>query len=210
MTVIGVVADTHINGLKDDAAMLYAPYWAFTPWTVSFLVRSSQPGETLIPEIRNALWQIDPQVTIPALKPLDEQVNDSVATERFQTIVLSGFGAMALLLAVLGIYGVLAYSVSLRQQEFGIRIALGSGKSTLVGLVLRQAAYPVLLGAGVGLVIALIAMRWVRSLLYQTPAMDPLAIGGSIVLLLAAAAVAAIVPARRAASTDPMRALRMD
>jgi predicted permease len=210
VTVIGVVADTHINGLKDDAAMLYAPYWAFTPWTVSFLVRSSQPGETLIPEIRNALWQIDPQVTIPALKPLDEQVNDSVATERFQTIVLSGFGAAALLLALLGIYGVLAYSVSLRQQEFGIRIALGSGKSTLVGLVLRQAAYPVLLGAGVGLVIALIAMRWVRSLLYQTPAMDPLAIGGSIVLLLAAAAVAAIVPARRAASTDPMRALRME
>ncbi|MGA2251572.1 FtsX-like permease family protein, partial [Terracidiphilus sp.] len=97
-----------------------------------------------------------------------------------------------------------------RQQEFGIRIALGSDKGTLVGLVLRQAAYPVLLGAGAGLVIALAAMRWVRSMLYQTPVMDPMAIGGSILLLLAAAAVAAIVPARRAASVDPMRALRME
>ena len=111
---------------------------------------------------------------------------------------------------MLGVYGVLAYSVSLRRQEFGIRIALGSGKSALIGLVLRQAAYPVLLGAGVGLAMALMALRWVRSLLYQTPVMDPLAVGGSVLLLLVAAAIAAIVPARRAASTDPMRALRME
>jgi predicted permease len=210
VTVIGVVADAHINGLKDDAAMLYAPYWAFTPWTVSFLVRSSQPGNALIPEMRSALWQIDPQVTIPVLKSLDDQVGDSVATERFQTIVLSCFGVAALLLALLGVYGVLAYSVSLRQQEFGIRIALGSGKGTLVGLVLRQAAYPVLLGAGIGLMIALVATHWIQSVLYETPAMDPIAIGGSILLLLAAAAVAAVVPARRAASVDPMRTLRME
>jgi ABC-type antimicrobial peptide transport system permease subunit len=108
------------------------------------------------------------------------------------------------------VYGVLAYSVSLRQQEFGIRIALGSGKNALIGLMLRQAAYPVLLGAGIGLTMAMIVLRWVRSLLYQTPVMDPLAIGGSVLLLLAAAAIAAIVPARRAASTDPMRALRME
>jgi ABC-type antimicrobial peptide transport system permease subunit len=133
-----------------------------------------------------------------------------VATERFQTIVLSCFGAAALLLALLGVYGVLAYSVSLRQQEFGIRIALGSGKGTLVGLVLRQAAYPVLLGAGIGLMIALVATHWIQSVLYETPAMDPIAIGGSILLLLTAAAVAAVVPARRAASVDPMRALRME
>ena len=210
VTIVGVVADARINGLKDDAAMVYVPYWNFVPWSISFLVRSSQPGSVLIPEMRNALWQIDPQVTIPTLKSLDDQVSDSVATERFQTIVLSSFGAAALLLALLGVYGVLAYSVSLRQQEFGIRIALGSSKGTLVGLVLRQAAYPVLLGAGVGLTIALAAMRWVRSLLYQAPAMDPIAIGGSILLLLAAAAVAAIVPARRAASVDPMRALRAE
>jgi ABC-type antimicrobial peptide transport system permease subunit len=115
-----------------------------------------------------------------------------------------------LCLALLGVYGVLAYSVSLRRREFGIRIALGSGKNALIGLVLRQAAQSVLLGTGAGLAMALIALRWVRSLLYQTPVMDPLAVGGSVLLLLVAAAIAAIVPARRAASTDPMRALRME
>jgi predicted permease len=209
-TVIGVVADARINGLKDNAAMVYLPYWAFTPVTLSYLVRSAQPSDALIPEIRRAIWQIDPQVAIPTLKSMDEQVSDSVTTDRFQAMVLTGFGAAALLLAVLGVYGVLAYSVSLRQKEFGIRIALGSDKNALIGLMLRQAAYPVLLGAGVGLTMAVIALRWVRSLLYQTPVMDPLAIGGSVLLLLAAAAIAAIVPARRAASTDPMRALRME
>ncbi len=210
ITVIGIVADARINGLKDNAAMVYLPYWAYTPWTLSFLVRSSQPSDALIPEMRRAIWQIDPQVAIPTLKSMDEQVSDSVATDRFQAMLLSGFGAAALCLALLGVYGVLVYSVSLRRQEFGIRIALGSGKSALIGLVLRQAAYPVLLGTGVGLTIALIALRWVRSLLYQTPVMDPLAVGGSVLLLLVAASVAAIVPARRAASTDPMRALRME
>jgi predicted permease len=210
ITVIGVVADAHVNGLKDNAAMVYLPYWAFTPWTLSFLVRSSQPSEALIPEIRRTIWQIDPQIAIPILKSMDDQVSDSVASERFQAIVLTGFGAAALLLALLGVYGVMAYSVSLRQQEFGLRIALGSGKAALMRLVLRQAAYPVFLGAGVGLAFASVALRWVRSLLYQTPMMDPLAIGGSLLLLLVAAALAAALPARRAASIDPMKALRTD
>jgi predicted permease len=210
VTIIGVVADTRINGLKDDAAMVYLPYWAYTPLTLSFLVRSSQSSDALIPEMRRAIWQIDPQVAIPKLKSMDDQVSDSVAGDRFQAMVLSGFGLAALFLALLGVYGVLAYSVTLRRQEFGIRIALGSGKSAMIGLVLRQAAYPVLLGTAVGLMMALIALRWVRSLLYQTPVMDPLALGGSILLLLVAATIAAIVPARRAASTDPMRVLRMD
>jgi predicted permease len=210
ITIVGVVADTRINGLKDDAAMIYLPYWAYTPVTLSFLVRSSQSSDALIPEMRRALWQIDPQVAIPTLKSMDDQVSDSVAGDRFQAIVLSGFGVSALFLALLGVYGVLAYSVTLRRQEFGIRIALGSGKSAMIGLVMRQAAYPVLLGTGVGLMMALIALRWVRSLLYQTPVMDPIAVGGSILLLLVAATIAAVVPARRAASTDPMQVLKME
>ncbi|MGA2536244.1 MAG: ABC transporter permease [Terracidiphilus sp.] len=210
ITVIGVVADARINGLKDDAAMVYLPYWAYTPLTLSFLVRSSRPSDALIPEMRRAIWQTDPQVAIPTLKSMDDQVSHSVATDRFQAMLLSCFGAAALLLALLGVYGVLAYSVSLRRQEFGIRIALGSGKSALITLVLRQAAYPVLLGTSIGLAMALLSLRWVGSQFYQTPIMDPLAVCGSVTLLFFAAAIAAIVPARRAASTDPMRALRME
>jgi putative ABC transport system permease protein len=210
VTVIGVVADTRINGLKNTAPMVYMPYWAYTPWTLSFLVRSAQSSDALMPQIRRVLWSIDPQVAIPTLKSMDDQVSDSVATERFQAVVLSSFGLAALLLALLGVYGVQAYSVSLRQQEFGIRIALGSGKAALMRLVLSQAARPVMLGAAIGLALAAIALRLVRSLLYETPAMDPLAIGGCLLLLIVAAALAAALPARRAASIDPMRALRTE
>jgi predicted permease len=210
ITVIGIVADGRINGLKDDAAMVYLPYWAFPPLTLSFLVRSSQPSDALVPEMRRAIWRIDPQVAIPLLRSMDDQVSDSVATDRFQAVVLTSFGIAALLLALLGIYGVLVYSVSLRQQEFGIRIALGSNKVALVRLVLYQAAYPVFLGTLTGLAAAGFVLRWVRSLLYQAPAIDPVAIGGSVILLLIAAAAAAIIPARRAASVEPMRALRSE
>lgn len=207
-TVVGVVADARINGLKDGAALAYLPYWANPRWSISFLVRSGQPSAALIPEMRRVIWGIDPQVAIPVLKSLDAQVSESVATDRFQTILLSGFGAAALLLALLGVYGVLAYSVSLRLQEFGIRIALGSDKARLMLLVLRQAAWPVLSGAGVGLVLAFVAARWLRSLLYETRTVDPWAIFGSLLLLGVVAVLAAILPARRAAGVDPVEVLR--
>ena len=211
MTVIGVVADAHINGLKDDAAMVYLPYWAFTPWTLSFLVRSSAPGDAMIPEMRRVIWQDRPAggySHAPARSTTRSAIPSPPTASR--PMVLTSFGAAALLLALLGVYGVLAYSVSLRGQEFGIRIALGSGKRALIALVLRQASQPVLLGLAIGLAFALFALRWIHSLFYQAAALDPVAIASSVLLLLAAAAVAAIVPARRAASTDPMRTLRMD
>lgn len=208
ITVIGVVADTRINGLKDAAAMVYMPYWTWTPWTLTFLVRSSQAGDRLIPEMRQAIWKIDPQVPIPALRPMDEQLSDSVATDRFQVDVLTSFAASALFLALIGVYGVLAYSVSLRHQEFGVRIALGSGKGPLMYLVLRQAATPVLLGTGVGLVFSLTALRGLGSILYQAPAIDPIALGGSVLTIFIVAIVAAVLPARHAASIDPVQALR--
>ena len=207
-TIVGVVADARVNGLKDVAAMVYLPYWDNPPWGVSFLVRSSQPSNAIMPEIRRVIWNIDPQVAIPTMKSLDDQISDSLSADRFQTLLLSSFGAAALLLALLGVYGVLAYSVSLRQQEFGIRIALGSDKSRLTALVLRQAAWPVLTGAAAGLVLAFIAARWVRSLLYQTQPVDPIAIAGSLALLVGAATLAAVLPARRAARIDPIEVLR--
>ena len=210
LTVVGIVADTRINGLKNSAAMVYVPYWTYTPWSISLLVRSRQTGPDLSAEIRRVLWGIDPQIAIPTLKTMDDQLLESVAGERFQAIVLSSFGGAGLLLALLGVYGVLAYSVSLRQREFGIRIALGSGKGALMRLVLGQAASPVLLGMGLGLALCLVAVRLVRSLLFETPGLDALAIGASLALLLGAAALAAFLPARRAAAVDPLRALRMD
>ena len=207
-TVVGVLADARINDLQTTANMVYLPYWQ-QPWfRPNFLMRSSIPAAQLADSVRRTLWKIDPEVAIPAIRSLDEQVSDSVATQRFQTLLLSSFGGAALLLAVLGIYGVLAYSVSLRQQEFGIRIALGCGKAALMRFVAREAALPVLGGILAGVLLALAATRWVESLLYQTSAVDPVSIAGGIVLLVAAALLAALIPARRAAETDPMQVLR--
>jgi predicted permease len=209
-TVVGVVADARVNDLKKTANMVYLPYWENPRWRLYFLLRSPLAASALADSIRGVVWKVDPQVPIPTLKSLDDQVDDSVATERFQTLLLSSFGAAALLLALLGVYGVLTYSVSLRQQEFGIRIALGSGRAALTLLVMRQAAYPVFGGIVAGLGAAFVATRWLRSVLYETKPADPLAITVSIGLLLIVAVLAAMIPARRAASTDPMRALRTE
>jgi putative ABC transport system permease protein len=207
-TVVGILADARINQLDHTAPMIYIPYWQ-NPWfRVTFLVRSPQSASALATSIRRAIWSVDPQVAIPLLKSLDQQVADSVSTDRFQTLLLSSFGGAALLLALLGIYGVLAYSVSLRQQEFGIRIALGCDKPTLMRLVTRQAVLPVGGGIIAGLALAFAAARYVHSLLYETSAADPAAITASIALLVLAALLAALIPARRAAQVDPMAVLR--
>lgn len=207
-TVVGLVANARINDLKRNAPVFYLPYWDFPPTTPVFLVRSSQTIQVLGPGMRQAIWSIDPDISIPTVVSLDAQVDESVATEKFQTVILSSFGGGALLLAVLGIYGVLAYSVSLRTQEFGIRIALGSSRARLVRRVLVDASYPVLGGIALGLLGAAVATHWVRSLLYETSVVDPWAIGLSMAVLMVAALLASLLPARDAASIDPMRVLR--
>jgi ABC-type antimicrobial peptide transport system permease subunit len=158
--------------------------------------------------IRQTLWSIDPEIAVPTLTTLDSQVGESVATERFQAILLSSFGAAALLLAVLGIYGVLTYSVSLRTQEFGIRLALGCSRGKLAQLVLLDAAAPTLAGIGFGLLGAAAASKWIGSLLYETSPADPGSIALSLALLLTAALLAALIPLRSATTVDPMQALR--
>ena len=207
-TVVGVTADARISDLKRDVAVYYLPYWDFPPATPVFLVRSSQTIQALGPEIRQTIWSVDNDISIPTVISLDAQLNESVATEKFQTIILSSFGGAALLLAVLGIYGVLAYSVSLRTQEFGIRIALGSSRSKLVHQVLMDASYPMAGGIAMGLLGAALATRWVRSLLYETSPADPVVIGSGMAILIVAALLASLLPARNAAATDPMHVLR--
>jgi len=207
-TIVGVAADARINDLKRNVAVFYLPVWDFPPFVPVFLARSSRSADSLGPEMRQAIWSVDPDLSIPAVTSLGEMVDESVATERFQTVILSSFGGAALLLAVLGIYGVLAYSVSLRTQEFGIRVALGSSRQALTRLVLRDAFWPMAGGLVLGLLGVTLATRWVRSLLYETSPVDPWTIGLSVAILGAAALLASLLPARNAMSVDPMRVLR--
>jgi len=207
-TVIGIAADARIANLKENIPVVYLPYWHDPPASVFFLIRSAQSLQALAPAIRHQIWEIDPGAAVPLIKSLDTQMAESVASERLQTIVLSAFGVAALMLAILGVYGVLAYSVSLRMPEFGIRIALGSSKAALVRLVLLEGSKPVFAGITLGALASVGATRAIRSLLYETSAFDPGSIAASLGLLLLATSLAAVLPALRASNTDPMRVLR--
>jgi predicted permease len=209
-TVIGIAADARIANLKENIPVVYLPFWHDPPASVFFLVRTSRTLDEFAPVIRREVWEIDPEAAIPFIEPLDTQMAQSVAPERLQSIVLSSFGIAALVLAILGVYGVLAYSVSLRTPEFGIRFALGSSKVALVRLVLLEAAVPVGGGILLGLLASLAATRAIRSLLYETSPVDPASIVASVGILLVATLVAAFLPAYRASRIDPMMVLRSE
>lgn len=207
-TVVGVVANARINSLKSTTNMVYIPYWD-NPWYwATYVIRSPLPASSLAPLIRHAIWKVDPEVAIPVLTSIDAQIGNSVAGEQFQTWLLAGFGGVALLLALLGIYGTLAYSVSLRRQEFGIRMALGCDRPALLLFVLRHAITPVFVGLTGGVAMGLVATRWVSSMLYDTSPTDPIVMVACVGAVALTASLAALLPARRAALVDPMEALR--
>jgi predicted permease len=210
-TVVGVVADTRSNSLKEQPGLMaYMPYWDNPPYPTFFMVRTAQNSAAIEEAMRHQIWSYDPEANIPQVRSLDEQVNESLAPERSQAFVLSSFGIAALFLAILGIYGVLSYSVSRRMQELGIRIALGAPRRSIYVLTMTGAGRPVLAGLGGGMVVGVCAGYLIRSLLYGvSPVNVPVtALVGSIFIVVAA--IAAYFPARRAASVDPILALRME
>ena len=210
-TVVGIVADTRGNSLKDEPGlMVYMPYWDNPPNTNAFMVRTTQNSAAIEETMRRQIWSYDPEANILDVRSLDEQVNESLAPERSQAAVLSSFGIAALLLAGLGIYGVLSYSVSRRIRELGIRLALGASRRSLYLLTMTEAARPVLLGLAGGILVSILAGYWIRSLLYGvSPINGPVTALAAGTFILAAA-FAAYFPARRAASVDPMQSLRTD
>jgi predicted permease len=210
-TVVGVVADSRNTSLKlPPAKMAYVHYRDRPPYATFFVVRAARSADALISGVRQAIWKYAPGVTIARVKTLDSQVTDSLATERFQTFVLVAFGASALLLAMLGIYGVLSYSVATRKQEIGVRMAIGATRSSIYALTLAEAGFPVLAGLATGLFASFLAGRMIRNLLYGIDVIDPAVILIVTGLFLVSAGAAAFLPARRAASVDPMDALRAE
>jgi predicted permease len=210
-TIVGVVADARTNSLKvAPANMAYVSYRTLPPYATFFMVRSSQNPEGLIGDVRRAIWGGDPEVTIDRVKTLDSQVNDSLSIERFQTFILVAFGIAALLLAMLGVYGILSYTVAGRTQEIGLRMALGATRQSIYSLTMSDAAIPVAAGLAAGWAASVMAGKLVQNLLYGVTAIDWPVTFAVAILLLACAAAAAFLPARRAASIDPMQALRSE
>jgi predicted lysophospholipase L1 biosynthesis ABC-type transport system permease subunit len=213
--VIGVVADIRTESLeKQPPMMVYVPYWDGAYWqgsvwgNATYVMKTSQDPSTMANALRSAMRGLDPGLPLANVLTMREILSESVGNRKFQTLLAAIFAAAALLLACLGIYGVISFSVARRTNEMGIRIALGAQSSQISMLVLRQGLRPVFGGLIGGVAAALAAGQLIRSFLFGTEARDPAAISAVVVILLLVAAVACWAPARRASQIDPMAALR--
>jgi predicted permease len=210
-TVIGVVKDARtITLAQPDPMMVYVPYWFRSDSTGGLLVRTRQDPASMADAVRKAVWSVDAAVSLPVVRSLDGVVADSVANRRFEMDLLLLFAVSALLLAGLGVYGVVTYSVVQRQQEIGVRLALGAQTANIYALVLRDGMMPVFVGAAAGVGIAAGFARIVRGLLFEVSASNPAIVASAVAVLVAVGIIACLLPAHRAAAIDPMRALKME
>ena len=211
VTVVGVVKDVRSDGLeKDPLPTIYRPYAQEPLENMTLVVRTAGDPGTLAPAVRARLTELDRNLAIPNMRTMRQIISSTVARRRFQMTLVLLFAALALVLAVVGIYGVTSFAVSRQTQEIGLRMALGAGQDEVVRGVLTQGMRPVLMGLAVGLITACAGGALVRSLLFGVGTLDPVAFGGAIAVLLAAAVAACYLPARRAARLDPVSALRAE
>jgi putative ABC transport system permease protein len=208
-TVVGVVGDVRHSSLEEGpVAQMYHANFEFDSAYVT--VRSGLPGDVTMAAIRAVLKGMDGNLALTDVRTMRELVSEASARRRFQTSLLTVFAGIALFLAVVGLYSLMAYSVSLRTQEMGVRMALGAQRWDVMLLVLGRAAWLLSAGLAVGLAGAWVAARAMKAFLFGVGAHDPATLMGVCGLLAVCGCVAALVPARRAASIDPMVALRME
>ena len=208
-TVVGVVRDVrHFGFDAPTKPEIYMPEAQQTYSGLDLVVRSRTPAEALLPALRRAVAELDPQVPLARPRAMDELLADSTAARRLRTWTLGGFAALALLLATAGLYGSLAHAVGARRRELSVRMAVGAGKRQIVRLVLSEGARLTAAGVLVGGAGAVAAARALRQLLFGVEPLDVASFAAATLLLAAIALVAAWLPARRAASVDPVRALR--
>jgi predicted permease len=208
-TVVGIIADVRHSSLEEPAApQIYHPADTFDGGYIA--VRSALSLKALAAEMRSTLHAIDPNLAAGDIQTMGELESVASAQRRFQTSLLSVFAGIALFLALLGLYGLMAYSISRRTREVGIRMALGAQRTDVMMLVLKRAALLLGLGLTSGLVASWFATRAIRAFLFGVGQHDPVTILSVCALLAVCGLIAAIIPARRAASIDPMEALRMD
>jgi putative ABC transport system permease protein len=209
LTIVGVVGAIH----DDDATRLPAPHLYVSlaqngSQRVSLALRTDAAGA--VRSVRSTLSRLDSSIPLDGVRTLDSVVGDSLATKRLTEILLAAFAAVALLLAAVGIYGVMSLSVANRRREFGVRLAVGAEPRALVRLVMREGAAVAAIGVALGVIGALIATRWMASLLYDVSPTDPIVFVTLSALLGAVAVASCFIPALRASRSDPLIALRAD
>jgi macrolide transport system ATP-binding/permease protein len=219
--IVGVVSDAkYMNPRQAVRAMYFRPFLQHAPLSDNLDVRSlfagaimlqmRGPSEGLEAQVRRTLANINPNLTVIDFKTFGSQIEGQFGQERLIARLTLMFGVLALVLASVGLYGVTAYTVARRTPEIGIRMALGAGRGNVVSMVLREAMLQAGVGLAIGLPVALLCARFLKAQLYATGGQDPVVLAGAVVVLIVSACVAGLIPARRAASTDPVKALRTE
>jgi predicted permease len=209
MTIVGVVGDVH----HEDLAAATEPelYWSYAQRPVdgtTVVLRAAGDPAALAGPLRSAVAEIDPDLPVYAVRPLEQIVDDSVAQPRFNSLLWGLFAGLALLLAVIGVYGVISYAVAQRRREIGVRLALGAERRRILGLVLKGGMGLVSIGLAAGLALSVPAARLLAGMVYEIGTTDPATYAGVAVLLAVVGAAACLVPALRATRVDPVVVLR--
>jgi predicted lysophospholipase L1 biosynthesis ABC-type transport system permease subunit len=217
LNVVGVAHDVPGGTLRDDVRpAMYVPLAQsgatnMLSAQMTMVVRTlGIPPATVVPGLRRAIWALDRNAVLADITTLDDRVASSLRTERQSAIVFAALAIIALVIAAIGVYGVATYAVAQRTKELGIRITLGANRRTIVGLVLRQAVTPALVGIGLGIPVAAASTRLLASMLYGVTALDAGSFAAAAAVLAIAAFVATIAPTRRVLRLDPLVALRSD
>jgi putative ABC transport system permease protein len=209
VTIVGVVRTVKHDRLNESPTPhVYGSLYQRTGRSLSMLVKTRVDDATVVEHVRRALAAADPDLPLFAAETLDAAIGRSIAAQRFSSRALSVFAACALLLVIGGVYGVMAYTVSTRTPEIGVRIAMGATPSRLVKGVMSEALGTAVAGVALGIVLAALTTRFVRTMLFGVGAADPAVFAAASVLLLTAALLASYLPARRAAGVDPIASLR--
>jgi predicted permease len=208
--IVGVIGDTRYSDLKQEPPALHFDLYNQLPQIggATYTVRTQMPPEAIAPSLRAAVQKIDHDLPLMDIRTQQQQIDATTQQERVFASLTAGFGLLALVLACVGIYGIMAYTVSQRTNEIGIRLALGAERAQVRGMVLREATWLALFGVLAGLAAALGLVQLVKSMLYGLKAADPTSFAGAGCLLLAVAITAAWIPALRASRVEPMEALR--
>ena len=209
--IVGVVGDVKTSGLDvDSSAMMYLPYKQVPLPFMSFVVRTASNPESLVQPVSKAIYSIDKEQALTDVQTMDQVLTKSLSGRRFNMTLLLTFAGLALVLAAVGVYGVMNYTVTLRRRELGIRMALGAERRDVLRLVLRQGLTLTLIGVGAGLISAYALTRLMASLLFGVTATDYLTFVSVSAVLIAVGLAASYVPARRATKVNPMIALRSE
>jgi putative ABC transport system permease protein len=211
ITIVGIAKDVPHRAVDSKPEPDWYTSRVVSPQRHRYLfVRSAQPTSTLTTAIRNEVATIDRHQPLTSVTTMTDVIGATTAPRRFNALLLGAFAAIALLLAILGIYSVISYSITLQTHEIGIRMALGAPKSSILNLVLKKGIVLAGLGGAIGLAAAFVLTRWMSSMLFGTSASDPLTYTSVLFIALVAALLACAVPARRATRVDPLTALRYE